>query len=62
MGDQETQQLAGWDPEQAFVRVELEIDSVEVVESLVQVLDKGVLEPCLDHDVVDVGFNVASSM
>ena len=27
-----------------------------------QVLDKGVLEPCLDHDVIDVGFNVAAQL
>ena len=27
-----------------------------------QVLDKGVLAPRLDHDVVDIGFNVATQL
>ena len=62
VGDQETQQLAGWDPEHGLVGVELEVDPTEVVEGLVQVLEEGVLLPGLDHDVVDVRFNIAAQL
>ena len=62
MGDQETQQLAGRDPEHALVGVELAVYPAAVVEGLVQVLDEGVHVPGLDHDVIDVRFNIAAQL
>ncbi len=54
--------LKGKSTEHALLGVELEVDPAKVLEGLVQVLDEGVLVPGLDHDVVDVCFNVAAQL
>ena len=60
MGNQGPEQFPQWDPEHAFVGVELEVDPTKVLKGLVQVLNEGILVPGFDHDVIDVGFHVAA--
>jgi hypothetical protein len=58
----EAQNLAGWNTENALLRVELPAVDPEVSEGLGKVGDEVVFVGGLDHHIVDVGLDVLADL
>ena len=50
------------DPEHAFQRIELDLVSIEIIESFPKIIEEGRIFPSHDDDVVNVDLNVPSDL
>jgi hypothetical protein len=53
--------LASWYPEEAFLRIQLNFVSVEIVESFSQIIDESSRVSGFDGHVVDVNLNISAN-
>jgi hypothetical protein len=60
--DEVSEYLASRDPEEAFLRVQLDLVAVEVVECLPKIIDEHGVVPGLDDDVVDLDLDVLADL
>ena len=61
-GDQETKELVGWYSENALLRVELDLESAQILKCFLEVLQQGSTLLCLHHHVIYVDVGVSGEL